>query len=65
MSRLLLRRPIRHNRRDFLRTLLFSAGAVSAGQWLAACGDSPPPAAGPGPGPGPVNPPAPTPRARP
>ena len=62
MSRLLLRRPIRHNRRDFLRTLLFSAGAVSAGQWLAACGDSPPPAAGPGPGPGPVNPPAPTPR---
>lgn len=46
MNRLLLRRPIRFNRRQFLRTLFFSAGAVGAGSWLSACGISEPAANG-------------------
>lgn len=62
MSRLLLRRPIRYNRRAFLRTLFFSAGAVSAASWLSACGDSEP-LSGIG-GPGPINPPVIPPRPR-
>lgn len=56
MSRLLLRRLPRYNRREFLRTLFFTAGAVGTSQWLAACGDSGAPGTNPGTEPPPVPP---------